>query len=219
MKMKTSITVKVSESTKLANNPKAYSDYIITLNNAMRKADRLGGLTLGEILTQAKAEIADGAKAWNEYKNVSEFAENKCNISKSRVTQLITGRCIYDSLMNYATYYIIDGDLKKAINETFTVSHFYEMKNLPNEDINTYFANGTFNSEMSVADLKKTIKELSNPDENDGDGNDENNGNGDENENNNDFEIRNADDAESLYKEILKKLEKGETLTIKIATL
>ena len=216
--MKTNITVKVNESTKLANTPKAYSDYIISLNNAMRKADRLGGLTLGEILKQAKAKIADGAKAWGEYKNVSEFAENKCNLSKSRVTQLITGRCVYDSLMNYPTYYTIDEDFKKAINETFTVSHFYEMKNIPNEDINTYFANGTFNSEMSVADLKKTIKELSNPDENDGENDGDGNGENGENENN-DFEIRNADDAESLYKEILKKLEKGETLTIKIATL
>lgn len=215
--MKTSITVKVNESTKLANTPKAYSEYIISLNNAMRKADRLGGLTLGEILTQAKVEIADGAKAWGEYKNVSEFAENKCNLSKSRVTQLITGRCVYDSLMNYATYNTIDKDLKKAINETFTVSHFYEMKNIADEDINTYFANGTFDSEMSVAELKKTIKELSNPDDSD-DTDGENSENDGENENN-DFEIRNADDAESFYREILKKLEKGETLTIKIATL
>lgn len=226
--MKTSIIVKVNETQQLANNPVSYSKYVNSITTAMKKADRMGGLELGKILSDVRDNIIDGAKGWEKYTAVADFAESECNISKSRCSQLITGYHIFQLYSAYVSEKDFDGfvcdEMKTAVNESFTVSHFYELKTISEYDANIYFSNGTFTVDMSVSELKKTIKELNeiSPDDSD-ETNDSDNDTDDSDDTDdtdeNTLEIRNADDAESLYKDILKKLERGEILTIKIATV
>lgn len=220
--MKTSIIVKVNETQQLANNPVSYSKYVNSITTAMKKADRMGGLELGKILTDVRDNISDGVKGWENYTTVADFAESECNISKGRCSQLITGYYIYQLYSAYSED-DIDGcvcdEMKTAVNDNFTVSHFYELKTISEYDANIFFSNGTFTADMSVSELKKTIKELNETvnDENENETDDENDS--DDEEIKADFDIRNVEELNILYKQLLSRVNDGIILNISVKLL
>lgn len=230
--MKTSIIIKETKQA-LANNPVKYGEYVDSLVTALTKADRMGNIELGRIFKEAKQKIE--LCEWADVDNFKQFVETYTEMSNSRATQILKGYEVYTILLNYY-YEIYNADCTPEMwleqNETenenfvkilttYTITHFYELKNLEPADIKTLAIEGVITFDMSVKELKKAIAEWLNADEDDSEGNEDNDSEGEDNdsEENSEIYVRNADEAELLYKTILGMLNEGKTLKVNLADL
>lgn len=220
--MKTSITIKETKQT-IANKPESYSNYINTLNADMQRADRIGGINLAKACYEAKEHIKGGE--WEDYTTIKSFAENTLDIKPARVAQLIKGYEVIGNLYNYLHEECEDEDEQKAIEaimESYTISHYYELRVENCYNIGSLAVNNHITPDMSVAELKKFLAELNaNADEDDGNGEgDENDEDGENDEDENpEIIVKNADEAELLYKTVLQMISEGKTLKIGIDTI
>lgn len=233
--MKTSIVIKETKQA-LANNPIKYGEYVDSLVTALTKADRIGNIELGRIFKDAKIKIELGE--WTDVDNFKQFVETYTEMSNSRATQILKGYEVYIDLLSfyYVTYntnstpeiWLEENETENTnfveILATYTITHFYELKNLEPHDIETLAIEGTITPDMSVKELKKAITEWLNTDDyNEGEGdtdNDSNEGEGDtDNEETPEIYVRNADEAELLYKTILGMLNEGKTLKVNLSDL
>ena len=217
--MKTSITIKETKQA-IANKPESYSKYINTLNADMQRADRIGGINLAKACYEAKEHIKGGE--WEDYTTIKSFAENTLDIKPARVAQLIKGYDVIGELYNYLHEECESEDEQKAIKEimeAYTITHYYELRNIDPCTIGAYAVDEFITPEMSVAELKKFVSELNaNVDEdieNDKDEQDEQ----DEQGENSEIIVKNADEAELLYKTVLQMISEGKTLKIDIDTI
>lgn len=231
--MKTSIIIKETKQA-LANNPVKYGEYVDNLVTALTKADRMGNIELGRIFADARNKIELGE--WTDVDNFKQFVETYTEMSNSRATQILKGYEVYTALLDY--YYAKYNanctpemwlDDNETTNEnfveilvTYTITHFYELKNLEPHDIETIAIDGIITPVMSVKELKKAIADWLKSDS-DGDGDSEGNGeesdSDNENEDSNEIYIRNTDDAETLYKTLLGMLNEGKALKINLTDL
>lgn len=227
--MKTSITIKETKQT-IANKPESYSKYINTLNADMQRADRIGGINLAKACYEAKEHIKGGE--WEDYTTIKSFAENTLDIKPARVAQLIKGYEVIGELYNYLHEECEDEDEQKAIQnimETYTISHYYELRNIDPYTIGAYALDEFITPDMSVAELKKFVSEIKRPsdedeqDEQGENGEDEQDENGEDEQNEQDENpeiiVKNADEAELLYKTVLQMISEGKTLKIDIDTI
>ena len=220
--MKTSITIKETKQT-IANKPESYSNYINTLNADMQRADRIGGINLAKACYEAKEHIKGGE--WEDYTTIKSFAENTLDIKPARVAQLIKGYDVISNLYNYLHEECEDEDEQKALKaimESYTISHYYELRVENCYNIGSLAVNNHITPDMSVSELKKFLAELHEQDEQDSeDGEDENGGQDeqDEQDENPEIIIKNADEAELLYKTVLQMISEGKTLKIDIDTI
>ena len=102
--------------------------------------------------------------------------------------------------------------------ESYTITHYYELRNIDPYTIGGYALGGFITPEMSVAELKKFVAELNanvDEDEQDENGEDEQ----DEQDENPEIIVKNADEAELLYKTVLQMISEGKTLKIDIDTI
>ena len=232
--MKTAIIIKETKQA-LANNPVKYGEYVDSLVTALTKADRMGNIELGRIFKDAKEKIELGE--WSDVENFKQFVETYTEMSNSRATQILKGYEVYTNLLGY--YYltyntnvtpeewagnddlILDNFIE--LLTTYTITHFYELKNLEPADVENLAVDETITPDMSVKELKKAVTDwLKSDDDSDSD-----NGNGDdsesdsdsENEDSNEIYIRNADDAETLYKKLLGMINEGKSLKINLTNL
>ena len=231
--MKTAIIIKETKQA-LANNPVKYGEYVDSLVTALTKADRMGNIELGRIFKDAKEKIELGE--W-DVENFKQFVETYTEMSNSRATQILKGYEVYTNLLGY--YYLTynanvtpeewAGNDDLILNNfielltTYTITHFYELKNLEPADVENLAVDETITPDMSVKELKKAVTDwLKSDDDSDSD-----NGNGDdsesdsdsENEDSNEIYIRNADDAETLYKKLLGMINEGKSLKINLTDL
>ena len=229
--MKTSIIIKETKQA-LANNPVKYGEYVDNLVTALTKADRMGNIELGRIFTDAKHKIELGD--WNEVNTFKEFVETYTEMSASRATQILKGYEVYTNLLDYyyETYnanctpemWIDDNETTNEnfveILATYTITHFYELKNLDPHDVETLAIEGIINPDMSVKELKKALADWlkSDEDSNEGDGDTDTDTDSDSEETS-EIYVRNADEAEMLYKSILGMLNEGKTLKINLTDL
>lgn len=220
--MKTSITIKETKQT-IANKPESYSNYINTLNADMQRADRIGGINLAKACYEAKEHIKGGE--WENYTTIKSFAENTLDIKPARVAQLIKGYDVIGSLYNYLHEECEDEDEQKALKaimESYTITHYYELRNIDPYTIGGYAVDNSITPDMSVAELKKFLSELNaNADEDEGENgedDDEDEGENDEDENP-EIIVKNAEQAELLYKTVLQMINEGKTLKIDIDTI
>lgn len=219
--MKTSITIKETKQL-IANKPESYSKYINTLNADMQRADRIGGINLAKACYEAKEHIKGGE--WEEYTTIKSFAENTLDIKPARVTQLIKGYDVIGSLYNYLHEECDNEDEQKALEEimeSYTITHYYELRNIDPYTIGGYALGGFITPDMSIAELKKFVSEINaNVDEDGEDEQDENGEDGeDEQDENPEIIVKNADEAELLYKTVLQMISEGKTLKIDIDTI
>lgn len=222
--MKTSITIKETKQT-IANKPESYSKYINTLNADMQRADRIGGINLAKACYEAKEHIKGGE--WEDYTTIKSFAENTLDIKPARVAQLIKGYDVIGSLYNYLHEECDNEDEQKAIEEimeSYTITHYYELRNIDPYTIGGYALGGFITPDMSVAELKKFVSEINaNVDEDGEDGQDGQDENGEDGEDSEDetpeIIVKNADEAELLYKTVLQMISEGKTLKIDIDTI
>lgn len=220
--MKTSITIKETKQA-IANKPESYSKYINTLNADMQRADRIGGINLAKACYEAKEHIKGGE--WEDYTTIKSFAENTLDIKPARVAQLIKGYDVIGNLYNYLHEECDSEDEQNALKEimeSYTITHYYELRNIDPYTIGGYALGGFITPEMSVAELKKFLAELNaNADEDGEDGEDDENGeDGENNEGENpEIIVKNADEAELLYKTVLQMISDGKTLKIDIDTI
>ena len=214
--MKTSITIKETKQA-IANKPESYSKYINTLNADMQRADRIGGINLAKACYEAKEHIKGGE--WEDYTTIKSFAENTLDIKPARVAQLIKGYDVIGSLYNYLHEECDSEDEQKAIEEimeAYTITHYYELRNIDPYNIGAYALGGFITPDMSVAELKKFVSEINaNVDEDSEDSEDSE----DEQSENPEIIVKNADEAELLYKTVLQMISEGKTLKIDIDTI
>lgn len=232
--MKTSIIIKETKQT-LANNPIKYGEYVDNLVTALTKADRMGNIELGRIFAEARNKIELGE--WTDVDNFKQFVETYIEMSNSRATQILKGYDVYTALLDYyyekynsgfvipPEEYTESEEINTAFIElltTYTITHFYELKNLEPHDIETLAFEGTIKPDMSVKELKKALADWLKADEDDsegeGDGDKGTDGN-DSNEETPEIYVRNADEAELLYKTILGMLNEGKTLKVNLSDL
>lgn len=218
--MKTSITIKETNQT-IANKPESYSNYINKLNADMQRADRIGSINLAKACYEAKERIKGGE--WEDYTTIKSFAENTLNIKPARVAQLIKGYEVIGALYNYLHEECENEDEQNAITEimeNYTISHYYELRNVNPYNIGAYALGGFITPDMSVAELKKFVSEINaNVDENgedEQDEQDEGENSEDEQDENPEIIVKNADEAELLYKTVLQMISEGKTLKIDI---
>ena len=158
--MKTSITIKETKQA-IANKPESYSKYINTLNADMQRADRIGGINLAKACYEAKEHIKGGE--WEDYTTIKSFAENTLDIKPARVAQLIKGYDVIGNLYNYLHEECDSEDEQNALKEimeSYTITHYYELRNIDPYTIGGYALGGFITPEMSVAELKKFVAEL-----------------------------------------------------------
>lgn len=241
--MKTSIIIKETKQA-LANNPVKYGEYVDNLVTALTKADRMGNIELGRIFTDAKEKIALGE--WSDVDNFKQFVETYTTMSNSRATQILKGYDVYTNLLDYyyetynATYtpemWLEDNETENEnfveVLATYTITHFYELKNLEPADVENLAEDEIITPDMSVKELKKAVTDWLKSDEdsdNEENGedsdNEENSEDSDTEENSEDSDtdseiyIRNADDAETLYKKLLGMINEGKSLKINLTDL
>lgn len=234
--MKTSIIIKETKQA-LANNPVKYGEYVDNLVTALTKADRMGNIELGRIFTDAKEKITLGE--WSDVDNFKQFVETYTTMSNSRATQILKGYEVYTNLLDYyyetynATYapemWLEENETENEnfveVLATYTITHFYELKNFEPADVETIATEGIITPDMSVKELKKALNEWLNADNTDsdsdseGDSDTDNNEDDTNNEENPEIYVRNADEAELLYKTILGMLNEGKTLKINLTDL
>lgn len=220
--MKTSITIKETKQA-IANKPESYSNYINTLNADMQRADRIGGINLAKACYEAKEHIKGGE--WENYTTIKSFAENTLDIKPARVAQLIKGYDVIGSLYNYLHEECDNEDEQKALQEimeSYTITHYYELRNIDPYTIGGYALGGFITPDMSVSELKKFLSEINaNVDEDSEDEQDENGEQDeqDEQDENPEIIVKNADEAELLYKTVLQMISEGKTLKIDIDTI
>jgi hypothetical protein len=218
--MKTSITIKETKQT-IANKPESYSNYINTLNADMQRADRIGGINLAKACYEAKEHIKIGE--WEEFTTIKSYAET-LTIKHARVIQLIKGYEVIRDLYNYIHEECDNEDEQKALQEImekYTITHYYELRNIDPCTIGAYALDRFITPNMSVAELKKFLSEINaNTDEGEQDGDDENGDDEQDNDNENpEIIVKNADEAELLYKTVLQMISEGKTLKIDIDTI
>lgn len=232
--MKTSIIIKETKQA-LANNPVKYGEYVDSLVTALTKADRMGNIELGRIFTDAKHKIELGD--WSEVNTFKEFVETYTTISNSRATQILKGYEVYTNLLDY--YYLTynanitpeewAGNDDLILNNfielltTYTITHFYELKNLEPADIENLAEDEIITPDMSVKELKKAVTDWLKSDEDSDSEDSDNDENGEDSDNDsedeNEIYIRNADDAETLYKKLLGMINEGKSLKINLTDL
>lgn len=220
--MKTSITIKETKQT-LANKPESYGKYINDIVTSLNKADRICGLELGRTLYSAREKITSGE--WGEdITSMAKFTEEYTDLTTARTTQILKGYEVYKNLYDASDLEPDTEEIKLicGLLENYTVTHFYELRSFNNDDILQLLKNDTINADMSVSELKKALKALTEPEEGDGDEPEPKDGDGDgdgDDENGERFTIRTIDDANELYNRLLAILDGGNTLTIDITTI
>ena len=215
--MKTSIVIK-NTNQKIAFKPKSIADYITSLSNGLKQADRDGNRAIAKVLYEVDEAIKQGTLAeWTDYKSAADFAENLTGIKKSRTSQLIKAHTVYLLMREFYeintapdSEYEVDKEFVKALTE-YTTTHYYYLKGFEAYEIEQLFRSGTLTANMSVSELTEALKLLkkqnSGEDEN---GNDNTDESGEENTDEYDeMYITNADEAEEFYKLMLSIINSG----------
>ncbi|MBQ8741245.1 MAG: hypothetical protein IJY79_06820 [Clostridia bacterium] len=189
------------------NNPKTVADYTTKLVDYINTAEVKAAMQLGMILSAVVDEIKHNEN-YTDYKNIGEFiTAYNIPLSQSRVSQLIKGAEIY----NYMTENNID------TFDSYTVTHYYEMRNIYKLCDNTdgsylsEFVTNYLTGDESAKDIRKFAKEYLDSLEDSEDSEDS-----EENKCPVEINIKTLEHAESFYRTLISIINEGKSVNVRI---